>query len=217
MNPEGGVGSVPYGPNNAGAGEKMPEEKPITKPPSTGGGDGFSGYIRSITNTNQPSTPDVNSLTTASAKLEADANKRNEKRLADLNKSITGSQRALGTDYEGMMAELNNSDQYQQTLADEEAKKQQGELMQQMVSRGLGGTTVLPSLQAQINRNTGIQKQNIRSNAIGQKLGILGQRSGAIESTRKEGRTINENVTDLGPQLQQLLPLLMSMAQGAKG
>ena len=159
------------------------------------------------------------------------ANAANEKRLGELNSSSAKSATTLAGDYDQMQAQaqtdwgailsgLQGSEDLGLAQNAEDAKQQQGSTMARMAASGLGGTTVLPTLEAGITRNKGMADLAVRNTAQQQRTGvqqslagvlqaILGQKSNAIEQTKVENRGINERVSQMSPDMSQYLSLIM--------
>lgn len=117
-----------------------------------GGGGAMAGIIQAI------------------QKAQQQANAANTGRLNELM--------GMSKDQMGMVQDTMG---VQSKLAAEQGQQMQGNIAQDMASRGLGGTTVMPALQQQAQRNQALEQENIAAQGNQAKLGVSQNQQGILE------------------------------------
>ncbi len=215
----GGGGGGSYGGGGSSSGSSQGSSMSNA---SSGGGDWYQQFIdsmnRDAARQNQAnaqaaqqknSSEAVTKLIAELTKQTNTANAANKANLVGLNQSITGTQGMLGGAYDTALGNLQGQENLALTKQARQTQNQQGDLMQNMVSRGLGGTTVLPSLQAQVNQYGQENQQGIQNQADLQRAQMGLQKANALAGVQSEGRGINERVTNQSPDLSRYLQLVM--------
>jgi hypothetical protein len=134
---------------------------------------------------------------------QSGANRTNQNQYKQLLASVANTRKGV----EGLFGDLGKSGM--QRIGENEAQ-QRGQTEQDLMSRGLGNTTIRNTMLGGVSRNAEMERQNLTSGIAGQKLGAtmqLGQMQGdAILSRMNQG-----------PDMSTYMNLIQQLAQSGGG
>lgn len=167
------------------------------------------------------------------------ANAANEQRYAEINQgygALQGQQKsqfdalnaAYGQRYDRNMKMLEGMGLQEQSDINEAMNAQAGNMRQQMVGMGLGGTTILPTMQAGLERQRIAEQGRLGERLRGQKLGadmqlsgdqLAYQERGGGDAMRlgQEALNFKERRNDVAPDFGAMANIALAMGKGGYG
>lgn len=142
------------------------------------------------------------------------ANEARYKELVDLFKNL-GTQTA-GT-YSDILGSLSNLGQSEQTRIQQAAVKQMGNTEQDLISRGLGNTTIRTGAQRAINSDTQQLLSQLAENVAVQKAGVQERASAANTDITRMLASVIEGRNDTSPDISQYAALLQQALAAGNG
>lgn len=164
-----------------------------------------------------PSQIDYTAILDTYRSLQEQANAANEQRYGEIIDTIGSTSQRLGQTYDrvdDLLLSLGTSERgrIEQTRQRESARADQD-----LISRGLGNTTVRESVQRGVNEDANRLGAELTEQVSRQRAGVLTQRAGAEQSQGNFLAQMMERRTDQGPDLGMMASLLNQAGQAEAG
>lgn len=157
---------------------------------------------------------DYESILANFRQLHEQANQANESRYQDILRNEALTQETVGGTYgqmEGLLENLGQAESERIGITDVQEKAR---AEQDLISRGLGNTTIRESVRRGIGEDTARSQRALTEQVGRQKAGVLQGRAGAEERMGSSLSRFMEARTDQGPDMGQLSALLSQAGAG---
>jgi len=142
------------------------------------------------------------------------ANQANQGRYRDIMRQLNRTSRQTGRTYRRAGQLTRRLGRSGRRDINRQAGEASASMLQSMIDRGLGSTTITDSLQRQIDRDANEARQSLNEQVQGQRAGILMSQAGSQERMGGLIAQMMENRTDQGPDSALIAQLMSQLGQG---